>query len=75
VFVDVGDGWPDDVPAGVLDELTRRTPGFAGWQQERWLFHCADAAAYVGSDESGGDTLHRFRCLHCGETLSHVDGT
>jgi uncharacterized protein CbrC (UPF0167 family) len=25
-----------------------RTPGFAGWQQERWLFHCGDAAEYRG---------------------------
>jgi uncharacterized protein CbrC (UPF0167 family) len=28
--------------------VTRRTPGFTGWQQEHWLFHCADAAAFLG---------------------------
>lgn len=43
---------PDDVdPARVdrlVEELTRRTPGFAGWQRERWLYHCGDAAAYLG---------------------------
>lgn len=39
---------PDDVDPSVLDELATRTPGFAGWQQERWLFHCGDAAAYLG---------------------------
>lgn len=42
------DGAPPDVPAAVLDEVLHRTPGFAGWQQERWLFHCSDAAEYLG---------------------------
>lgn len=42
------DGAPDDVPAGVLDEIVHRTPGFGGWQQERWLFHCSDGAAFQG---------------------------
>jgi uncharacterized protein len=40
---------PDSVPAGVVDEVTMRTPGFSGWQQEGWLYHCADAAAFLGS--------------------------
>jgi len=42
-------GRPDDVPDDVIDEVIRRTPGFAGWQQERWLYHCADAAAFLGT--------------------------
>ncbi|MEV0291813.1 CbrC family protein [Kribbella sp. NPDC050820] len=42
------DGAPGDVPADVLDDVARRTPGFAGWQQERWMFHCADAAEFHG---------------------------
>lgn len=42
------DGAPPDVPMAVLDEVLHRTPGFAGWQQERWLFHCSDAAEYLG---------------------------
>lgn len=40
---------PGDVPLSVVEEVTRRTPGFTGWQQESWLYHCADAAAFVGS--------------------------
>jgi uncharacterized protein CbrC (UPF0167 family) len=36
------------VPVAVLDEVTRRTPGFAGWQPERWWVHCGDAAAFLG---------------------------
>jgi uncharacterized protein CbrC (UPF0167 family) len=28
--------------------VAQRTPGFTGWQQERWLYHCSDAAAYLG---------------------------
>ncbi len=34
-----------------LIELTTRTPGYSGWQQERWLSHCGDFCAlqdYVG---------------------------
>ena len=42
------DGAPPDIPGLVLDEVLHRTPGFAGWQQERWLFHCADAAEFLG---------------------------
>jgi uncharacterized protein len=37
-----------------LDELVRRTPGYFGWQQERWLSHCGDfcaVIAYVGWEE------------------------
>jgi uncharacterized protein CbrC (UPF0167 family) len=45
----VGDGarW-GEVPTAVLEEITRRTPGFAGWQQERWWTHCGDGAAFLG---------------------------
>jgi uncharacterized protein CbrC (UPF0167 family) len=39
---------PDDVPPQVLTEVLTRTPGFTGWQQEHWMFHCSDAAAYLG---------------------------
>jgi uncharacterized protein len=46
-FTDVADV-PDDVPRTVLTEVLTRTPGFSGWQQEHWMFHCADAAAYLG---------------------------
>jgi uncharacterized protein CbrC (UPF0167 family) len=44
----VGGGAWDAVPAGVVDEVVQRTPGFAGWQQERWWTHCGDAAAFLG---------------------------
>lgn len=36
------------VPMDVRLEVDRRTPGFHGWQQERWLTHCGDAAAFLG---------------------------
>lgn len=29
-------------------ELTTRTPGYSGWQQEQWLSHCGDFCAYKG---------------------------
>ena len=37
-----------------LIELTTKTPGYSGWQQERWLSHCGDFCAlkdYVGWKE------------------------
>jgi uncharacterized protein CbrC (UPF0167 family) len=39
----------DDVPMDRLLEITSRTPGFAAWQQERWLVHCGDGAAFLGA--------------------------
>jgi uncharacterized protein CbrC (UPF0167 family) len=47
-FVDVGWGVPDDVPEPVTEEIATRTPGFIAWQGERWLYHCADGAAFLG---------------------------
>jgi len=47
-FTDVGWGVPADVPEDVLVQLATRTPGFSGWQQEHWLYHCADACAFLG---------------------------
>ena len=55
----VGDyGTWDAVPAGIVEEIAHRTPGFTGWQQERWWTHCGDAAAYVG--RAGGAELLAF---------------
>ena len=31
-----------------LDELTLRTPGYHGWQQEYWLSCCNDFCAFLG---------------------------
>ncbi|WP_229258939.1 CbrC family protein [Duganella flavida] len=59
------------VSAAVADEVSRRTPGFTGWQQERWWVHCDDAAAYLGCagrkeiEEFGPDLL---------EALKHESG-
>ncbi len=30
------------------DELTLRTPGYIGWQQEYWYAHCDDFCEFVG---------------------------
>lgn len=49
---------PEEVPSDVMEVVLRRTPGFAGWQQERWLHHCADAAEFQG--EVGAPELADF---------------
>ena len=38
----------DGVPDSVRAEVEERTPGFSGWQQERWLGHHGDACAFLG---------------------------
>jgi len=38
----------DQAPEEVVTEIATRTPGFTGWQQERWWTHCGDAAAFIG---------------------------
>ena len=38
----------DSVSAEIVSEVAHRTPGFTGWQQERWFTHCGDAAAFLG---------------------------
>jgi uncharacterized protein CbrC (UPF0167 family) len=43
------DAWPlAGLNPAIVDEVTRRTPGYAGWQQEQWLTHHDDAAAFLG---------------------------
>lgn len=36
------------VPREVAEEVAYCTPGFTGWQTERWFTHCGDAAAFIG---------------------------
>lgn len=52
VFTDpdsIGDHgmWPSVSPE-VTKEVATRTPGFSGWQQERWFTCCRDAALFLG---------------------------
>lgn len=42
----IGDG--SAIGNEILDEVTHRTPGFSGWQQEQWYVHCGDAAEFIG---------------------------
>lgn len=39
----------DDVASSIKEEITFRTPGFTGWQQEKWWTHCNDGADYLGT--------------------------
>ena len=32
----------------IVEEITKRTPGFIAWQQDNWLVCCDDACAYHG---------------------------
>lgn len=50
-FVDAagvgGYGEWEPVSPEVVQEVVFRTPGFNGWQQERWWTHCGDAAIFL----------------------------
>jgi uncharacterized protein len=48
-FTDAALDVPTDIAVSVIDELLRRTPGYNSWQQDRWLYHCADACAFLGA--------------------------
>lgn len=60
---------PDDVPNHVVEEINYRTPGFHGWQQQRWLYHCGDGAAFLGPAgyrdvEPHPDAIEMLRASH-----------
>jgi uncharacterized protein len=38
----------DKVTHEVVGEVAYRTPGFCGWQHEKWWTHCGDAAQLIG---------------------------
>jgi uncharacterized protein len=38
----------EQVPDAIIEGVAYRTPGFSGWQQERWFTHCGDAAEFLG---------------------------
>jgi len=38
-----------EVPEEVVEEVTRRTPGFVSWQQDEWLSCCDDACEFHGA--------------------------
>ena len=48
----------EEVADTVVETVAFRTPGFSGWQQERWWTHCHDAAAFLG--RVGYKELQRF---------------
>lgn len=46
-FTDLeGPEWAE-VSAAVKSEVLTQTPGFSGWQQERWFAHCSDAMQFL----------------------------
>lgn len=46
MFTDLDGSEPISDEAAAL--ISRRTPGFSAWQQERWLVHCGDGAMFLG---------------------------
>lgn len=59
------------VSKDIADTIAHRTPGFSGWQQERWWVCCNDAAAFLGRagiadlEAHGADAVAAIRA-ECG---------
>lgn len=48
----------EEIPIKIKEEVAFRTPGFTGWQQERWWTHCGDAAIFLG--RAGKDEIENY---------------
>lgn len=50
----------------IIEEVTKKTPGYISWQQETWLTHCKDVCEFHGDAEEkeienlDSETIHRF---------------
>jgi uncharacterized protein CbrC (UPF0167 family) len=63
------------LPAEIMEEFTKKTPGYISWQGEIWLTHCDDICEFHG-DFSKEELLQRFDeltiyakdSLHCGKS-------
>lgn len=53
-----GCGEWETVADEIVAEVAYRTPGFSGWQPERWFTHCGDAGEFLGA--AGNTELERF---------------
>lgn len=36
------------IPQEAIEEIAFKTPGFIGWQQEKWWTHCGEGAEFIG---------------------------
>jgi uncharacterized protein len=64
----------EKVSDAIAEAVAYRTPGFSGWQQERWFTCCGDAAGYIG--RSGYKELVAFgpQAIAAIRTESKLDG-
>lgn len=47
--------WDEQVSDEIVEEVSRRTPGFSGWQEEKWWTHCGDFAASTAAGSAYSD--------------------
>jgi uncharacterized protein len=48
VFIDYSSLVEAGLSQDVIDEVSKRTPGYTTWQGEEWLTHCNDACCFLG---------------------------
>ena len=58
----------NEISESIVEEVTKRTPGFSGLQHERWLTHCLDACQYQGLA-----SIEEIKQLSREEVLQAVD--
>lgn len=63
------DGYPlsrEGIPEPIIEEVTKRTPGYNSWQEDEWLACCNDACEFhgdVGTDEMAALSLDAIRSI------------
>ena len=68
IFVDSDSFEKNEISESIVEEVTKRTPGFSGLQHERWLTHCLDACQYQGLA-----SIEEIKQLSREEVLQAVD--
>ncbi|MCP5492111.1 MAG: CbrC family protein [Chlamydiales bacterium] len=52
----------------IIEEVTKRTPSFESWQDEKWFTHCSDACQFLGNP-----SLEELKALSKEEIAQGVD--
>lgn len=69
------EGWDDDVPPDVIDEVCQRTPGFHTASRPHWLDHHGDAAEFLGRLDHTALTLRGPDAVHAAKLAGAVEDT
>src|SRR5215472_4183672 len=61
------------IDSSIIEQVTKRTPGYVSWQQEEWLTCCKDACAFHG--DADGEELEELSGKPLKKLLSAIEWT